>query len=601
MDLNFCPVCEKHIEAFSEDEDRDEDNLPPPSTHSRTPSLPNHSSKLQKAKPNGLKAKPINGIKRNQSSGRLVNKGIVAKALAGVRQEEINKAAQEQQESPTRESWRGFYCSAECMEEEELRSRLALSDLSTNKKPCTATSQARRPSSTSSYGYSSDDLPSPTFLPSSRHNNSGDRLSDYFTSPGSLRRNSKPSSLALAAYHDRVQAGDRGSSDSLASRGSHEQPLQQQFNTVSAPRSSRSGLRAMTPIHSTFSQIDSSRPMSRSESVESQGPQSSSDEEANKHRFNPQGSKPSTSDRPGLNHQKSRSFSATRSGIMPSRTAAVPVLSQGIEGNAFGTVFSRSLNAEDHFQNERPGNRRHNSSTASIPHLSCSPSSPASSTWSTRSGQSTASSTAPSDGYAAKSEHFTSRHRNHSSLSVPHVSLSQRTPSVNALPSYFSRSPPGRSSAKFTSSSFSESQGTISRIIHEKAVAKYNNVSASPPMSSIYHPTFTAEDALAYPSSPGEATPTQSEGHLKRIGSSASVSSLPHYFGTVTSETIPRRQSAVNLEASVNFPSGTSPSSASKGWKWDTTVPQYTAMKSKKLSVAESERKRLFFFDQNKA
>jgi len=152
-------------------------------------------------------------------------------------------------------------------------------------------------------------------------------------------------------------------------------------------------------------------------------------------------------------------------------------------------------------------------------------------------------------------------------------------------------------------SAFSDSQGTISRIIHEKAAQKFN--STSPPSSSIYHPhtSFGPSDLLPTAiDTPGEATPTQSDGHLKRIGSSASVTSLPHYFSSMNKEVGP----VATLDPGRATHSGSSPGSAGKGWNWDSSVAQYnyTAMRKKSNAGADSDegkRKRLFFFDQNAA
>lgn len=579
---NWCPVCDKRIDDL-EEEDEDEmdmDNLPPSMQDSSSrPTLPiQHKSSKSKSGHPRQKPHP----KKNHSSARLASKGLSGKAHQSHKSLEPSKPTEE--EVAARDRWKGYYCSVECMKADELSSRLALSNLSSSSMPFPSTSQYRRPSSNSSRGYSSDDLPSPTMLPGRHLTQSGDKLNDYFSQPGSaystIRRNGRPSALGLGAHNSKA-ANDWGSSDSLASRNSPHDA------SYSVSRSSKSGLRAMTPIHSTFSQADVA--MARSTSVESQLRMSSSDDDSANHQItHPKAAKAS----PYPMHSKSRSLSTNRSGIMPASSTADPVLSQGAEGNAYGTVFSRSFTSSE-YQMQRPKIGRHSSSSASIPHLSCSPSSQASSTWSSRSTYSTNSSNAPSDGYASKSEHFNGHHRNRSSLSVPFISASQRTPSLTAIPSYFSRSPPTRS-GKISSTSFSDSQGTISRIIHEKAAQKYNKAS-SPPTGYNHHPQF--DDSGLYPaipaSSPGEATPTQSEGHLKRIGSNASVASLPHYFTANAKEVepIPSRGSMANLASS-----GTSPASTGRGWNWDPSMAQYTAMR-KKGDGEEGKRKRLFFWD----
>ena len=178
--------------------------------------------------------------------------------------------------------------------------------------------------------------------------------------------------------------------------------------------------------------------------------------------------------------QSSASISTTKGGMLPSKSLAIPFLSQGVEGNATGLMFSPrspSFDVESSYH-VRPPRHRSQASTSSIPYLSCSPSSPAESIMSGRSEHSSQS-TAPSE--VSKGDYFSPRKTDSSAhLPLPSQATLQdyglyqsrpaRTPSSTALHTMVGRSPPGPVSRMGSSL---DSQGTISKIIQAKAQQRY--------------------------------------------------------------------------------------------------------------------------------
>jgi hypothetical protein len=568
MDLNWCQYCERQLDDdYQTISSNDEDEQPVALT--KTPSKSKKSTRTHSTRRNHP------SLKSNKRSASSTSDLPALKSSP----EAVTKKFK---------PWSGLYCSEECMQKDEQRSRLAIANLqastSCHQIAHRASSNASS-SSNNSHSVTSEDNP---YLASS-----------YSTRPSALshdaiRRNSRS---ALALNLRRTSSTDRGSSDSLASQNSPRQ-YSPSFPGLSSRGQPRTMLRPMTPISTTFEE-EEPRSVKRHEVNSKRGSYTVSST------LRPS---PPEAMKPYLRHSRrsSASIATTKAGMMPAKSLAMPHLSQGLEGLALGTVFSpKSPGFDDPAFYAHPSPRhRSQASISSVPYSASSPTSSADSLMSSRSAQSSQS-TAPSE--VSKGDYFSHRRADSSACSGLseatlqdyglYQSRPHRTPSSPALPGLVQGKSPPRPPL---SSSYTEtSGGTISKIIQAKAQQRY----ASPdrrrtsvdlngdliPFPAVHRePSFSAANRNASFSS------------IKRTGSSASVTSLPHHLADSAPHltNLTRNQSSV----SVRNPGPLSPpylttvsSSAPKSWTW-AGMPQYKVMGDKDGS---SERKRLFYFDNS--
>ena len=161
-------------------------------------------------------------MRRNQSASKLASKTRLGLNSSGTDLASLKMALSASadgvipDQAPRRFTpWSGSYCSEECMQKDEQRSRLAIANLQTRTPlgediPHRASSTAGSSSSNSHHSTTSDDNP---YVSSSYSSNRPYR--QYYES--TIRRNSRS---ALSLTLKRTSSQDRGSSDSLASQNS---------------------------------------------------------------------------------------------------------------------------------------------------------------------------------------------------------------------------------------------------------------------------------------------------------------------------------------------------------------------------------------------
>lgn len=562
------------------------------------------------------------------------------------------------------------------MRKDEQRSRLAIADLEARPPPANHIP----PASTSSTSSSRSQSSSEDYL----HRVQSHSQVPYNWSSSSLRAAnsayprrdsaSRPSALNFDSYR-RSSISRGGSSDSLSSSGQGQYSPKayspQSLVQTQAPIR-RSNLRAMTPIHSTFeeeglasdavngknadffTQAGKMKAMQNPTSPMASSPlrggavtperaisrlsvsQNIADTKddtlvSSTYRPSPPSRTRTILSRDPRQHQQHSMTQRRLSKSLARSIVANPVLSLGDEGHALGTITLPS-SAPDSWQYSDNKLQRGFSSTASIPKLSCSPSSPASSVVSSSSNRSSAS-TAPSEVYHSghtKQDSVHGHRRSTSSVHLPvpvksnfpvttlhdYALYSQttrplRTPSFPALTSAYGRSPPSHLQHSAYSPSKSDG-GPISQIVHAKVQQYYtknSNGSASlnRRRDSRLGPVVPFPALDADESSSKDNTPVGNPIYC-RSGSSASVTSLPHYFADKPKESYNGRRSGEMERRVSNDGHNTrrpghdrDRSAPANGpttdWNWD-SLPAYNP-KQKPASSASDSRKRLFYFSSD--
>lgn len=737
MDFNWCNYCEKQLDATSEDpdfSDPDEaDAARQLAAHQqevlpKRTLYPGQQQQQQHAAPplrrHGQPVKqPKANVKRNQSSGKLGQlkashgPGLHSKNGSSsslhsptlLPQSPLSKKPSTLEIQP----WTGLYCSAECMEKEEQRSRLAIADLdmSARKSPALIN---HRPTSNSSSTHShrssgSDEL---------RSNGSSSSLHRYATGSYSLdstsyqkhlsqnylhpsanstsslahastKRTSRPPPMNLSnpSLRTRSYSRDRGSSDSLTSlnfAASSFQPSPTSYASL-RPNRSGAGFRSMVPLgltldemaeHATTTDSDDEerRPSTSNLDTSSKSPSSAlppnTAQEGGSTSLRPfpattidsdgddkslgstsrrrsSGSSRIDARRPSRRVSVASTTSRSGSGLLPSSSLAGPVLSQGTEGNAVGTLIGspkndwqpsswsskgssfstmHRANSGSFQQKQRPApsfpRLRTDSSIASVPQLSCSPSSPdPDAETSSLSGKSARSSTStPPSEHAAQTDYLSCKRLSnpHAHTELPrnttlhdyalfHNQRPTRTPSLPHLPTLGSspRASPSvqpSSPAPYTgpkSHKESSSSGVISQIVQASAHQRFSIVPASEPQQTALSSCVADESRGILARAPSS---TEKASRASLLKSSSSVVSLPHHSDEFS---LPMSRSP-NLSESPATATLRA-SSAPKGWTWEgSQTPQYRAMQSKASAAAtggpatpDFKKKRLFYFDSH--
>lgn len=325
----------------------------------------------------------------------------------------------------------------------------------------------------------------------------------------------------------------------------------------------------------------------------------------------------------GLSLASIKSGATTSSGSASTSMArsvgslAAPILSQGEEGNALGTIIGSPKNEDPHLaaatearRNSagRPPSMSHflrlrTYSSTSLQHLSRSPSSFEQDSCLEHSPKSSAS-TPPSDEQGT--DYLTCkgpRSNPHIRVNNPHTqgeALKNTTLQDYALfHPRATRSPgtPGHN----VSPGWLEAQQPYSGPLMNPRLSTSARSSRSPSRAAAIFESINSQASSTTAPSNGPTRPRLAESaseqradnlsatraRLSGIKSSASVTSLPHHYEDLVAEQ--------QLGQSYTGPSTLRASSAPKNaWSWDPNTPQYKVLSTNKQGVP---RKRLFYFD----
>ncbi|KAL7006299.1 hypothetical protein EMMF5_004185 [Cystobasidiomycetes sp. EMM_F5] len=576
---------------------------------------------------------PASKVRRNHSSGKLAALTAAATGITTARPSHTKGKSSDPtlssssttshnpdhvEATPDVPAWMAIYCSEQCKEADENRSKATLATLTEERNRILSASKAYsvspnrlltrlsptssnhnqlprqsshtslpRRGSFSNNGYPSSplandsdgseyDWSSGVSAPRIRGNRSTSRLSDignrrdssdsgHYHASGmesTSRRYPHAGEMSHSSSGRRSSSRPRGSTDSLASL--YEHPAEEEQAACSEgdyfhnhhhhlpndlvrppPRTTSAlgnGLRAMTPIHGSSPKLGSPRLTSRASLTPSLGPSNALRNEGESSPMTRSSSESvaatgtsATIRSPLLGTVKPlRPRSLGRAGLHMSKSSAS--LAVNTDAIATGTISSA-----DQLQ-YRSGSGRAHASTASIPYLSCSPSSPGSG--SIHSARSTAS-TAPSSS-SARGEHDDDYHHHRIHRKAPQVDEEHRAVSLASYGLFLPRTPSTPSLTGLDSSS-----GLIPA--RSSSISRASRLSASfDTMASCATVTKSRQPQAPYPSSfdPQRRVSEQADSSPRRLHLDLPDTS-PRKYNAAAADITPTASTAVTRSPSL--------------------------------------------------